>query len=154
MRTPAQRRKDFSLWKMFYEMARAARVVKMDVRIYEIVYLCEAKRRKLQKQLREAEKVVPHKLEFRGKLIEQLRQAGISEAGKLERPDALAAGSSAEHKDSDIEALTKLESSPSSSWLSKINPFGKKETLKSCPRLFTQRPCTRMGRSYPDKWSC
>jgi len=51
--------------------------------------------------------VLPHKLEFRSKLIDQLRQAGISEAGKLEKPEALA-GSSAEHKDSDIEALTKL----------------------------------------------
>ncbi|XP_068141587.1 large ribosomal subunit protein bL28m [Drosophila tropicalis] len=84
--------------------------------------------RKLQNKLREAERVQPHKVEFRSKLIEQLRQAGINEAGsatKLEKP-ATTAG---EHKDSDIEALTKLESpSASSSWLSKINPFGKKET--------------------------
>ncbi|BFF94740.1 39S ribosomal protein L28 mitochondrial [Drosophila madeirensis] len=83
--------------------------------------------RKLQQQQRDAEKVKPHKVEFRSKLIEQLREAGIREAGKLERPDVLAATS--EHKDADIEALTKLESSPSSNnWLSKINPFGKKET--------------------------
>ncbi|XP_022221985.2 39S ribosomal protein L28, mitochondrial [Drosophila obscura] len=83
--------------------------------------------RKLQQQLRDAEKVQPHKVEFRSKLIEQLREAGIREAGKLERTDVPAAPT--EHKDADIEALTKLESTPSSSnWLSKINPFGKKET--------------------------
>ncbi|KAH8409342.1 hypothetical protein KR222_000680, partial [Zaprionus bogoriensis] len=82
--------------------------------------------RKLQSQLRAAEQVVPHKVEFRRKLIEQLREAGIKEAGKIESKDA---ASSAEHKDADIEALTKLESASSSSnWLSKINPFGKKET--------------------------
>ncbi|KAH8392106.1 hypothetical protein KR215_000679 [Drosophila sulfurigaster] len=82
--------------------------------------------RKLQNQLRAAEQVVPHKVEFRSKLIEQLREAGIKEAGKLETKEAQP---SAEHKDADIEALTKLETSPSSSsWLSKINPFGKKET--------------------------
>ncbi|KAL7742261.1 hypothetical protein ACLKA6_005523 [Drosophila palustris] len=82
--------------------------------------------RKLQNQLRAAEQVLPHKVEFRSKLIDQLREAGIAEAGKIESKDAQP---SADHKDSDIEALTKLESSPSSSsWLSKINPFGKKET--------------------------
>ncbi|XP_030555071.1 39S ribosomal protein L28, mitochondrial [Drosophila novamexicana] len=82
--------------------------------------------RKLQHQLRAAEQVLPHKVEFRTKLIERLREAGITEAGKKEPKDAIA---NSEHKDADIEALTKLESSTSSSsWLSKINPFGKKET--------------------------
>ncbi|EDW03934.1 39S ribosomal protein L28, mitochondrial [Drosophila grimshawi] len=82
--------------------------------------------RKLQNQLRAAEQVLPHKIEFRSKLIEQLREAGIPEAGKKESKGVIA---NVEHKDADIEALTKLESSPaSSSWLSKINPFGKKET--------------------------
>ncbi|XP_017857559.1 PREDICTED: 39S ribosomal protein L28, mitochondrial [Drosophila arizonae] len=82
--------------------------------------------RKLQDQLRAAEKVIPHKVEFRSKLIERLREAGIAEAGKKDPRDSVSHG---DHSDADIDALTKLESStPSSSWLSKINPFGKKET--------------------------
>ncbi|XP_030383355.1 39S ribosomal protein L28, mitochondrial [Scaptodrosophila lebanonensis] len=85
--------------------------------------------RKLQIQLKAEEKVVPHKVEFRSQLIEQLRKAGIAEAGGSDASATKDAQPSAEHKDADIEALTKLESSPSSSsWLSKINPFGKKET--------------------------
>ncbi|ALC38198.1 mRpL28 [Drosophila busckii] len=82
--------------------------------------------RKLRNEIQAAEKVLPHKLEFRSKLIESLREAGIKEAGKLDSKEALP---NVEHKDADIEALTKLESTTSSSsWLSKMNPFGKKET--------------------------
>lgn len=61
--------------------------------------------RKLQGELRAAEQVVPHKVEFRRKLIEQLREAGIQEAGKVDSKEALP---TSEHKDADIEALTKL----------------------------------------------
>lgn len=69
------------------------------------------------------------------KLIEQLKQAGIREAGGVaaesDKPTGTTASS--EKDAADIEALTKLESSSSTSssnssnWLSKINPFGKKQ---------------------------
>jgi len=84
--------------------------------------------RKLQAQLRAESPVVPHKIQFRMKLIDQLKEAGIREAG-----GSVAANDKtikASDKDADIEALTKLETSSSSSmsnWLSKINPFGKKQ---------------------------
>ena len=67
------------------------------------------------------------------KLIEQLKQAGIREAGgAVESSDKSSGGQTATtEKDADIEALTKLETSSStetsSNWLSKINPFGKKQ---------------------------
>lgn len=85
--------------------------------------------KKLQAQLRAENPTVPHKVEFRMKLIEQLKQAGIREAaGAVESSDK----PSSTDKDADIEAITKLESpssssSTSSNWLSKINPFGKKQ---------------------------
>ncbi|KAI8118604.1 39S ribosomal protein L28, mitochondrial [Lucilia cuprina] len=90
--------------------------------------------KKLQAQLRAENPVVPHKVEFRMKLIEQLKQAGIREASgsaaeSSDKPNEPTTKSS--DKDADIEALTKLETSSSSStssnWLSKINPFGKKQ---------------------------
>lgn len=84
--------------------------------------------KKLQAQLRAENPVVPHKVEFRMKLIEQLKQAGIREAGGAVESSDVA---SPTEKDADIEAITKLESpsssSTSSNWLSKINPFGKKQ---------------------------
>ncbi|XP_055837774.1 39S ribosomal protein L28, mitochondrial [Episyrphus balteatus] len=70
--------------------------------------------RKLQAQIRAENPIVPHKVEFRLKLIEQLKNAGIKEAGGVE-----------EGKGDETEAL-QLDS-PSTNWLSKINPFGKKQ---------------------------
>lgn len=66
--------------------------------------------KKLDAQIKADNPIVPHKVEFRSKLIEQLRQAGIEEAGK-----------------DDSEAVTKIPSDESKNWLSKINPFGKKQ---------------------------
>lgn len=81
--------------------------------------------RKLQAQIRAENPIVPHKVEFRMKLIEQLRNAGISEASGSHINEKSAKGNG----DADIERITKLEapSSPTSNWLSKINPFGKKQ---------------------------
>lgn len=62
--------------------------------------------KKLQAQLRAENVVIPHKVEFRMKLIEQLKQAGIREAGGV--VDSTEKSSSSTDKDSDIEALTKL----------------------------------------------
>ncbi|XP_075152235.1 mitochondrial ribosomal protein L28 [Haematobia irritans] len=93
-------------------------------------YTYEEALKKMDAQIREENKPVPHKVQFRMKLIEQLKQAGISEAGAVESSDKTSTKSSSDG-DADIEALTKLESSSSSStssnWLSKINPFGKKQ---------------------------
>ena len=55
--------------------------------------------RKLQAQIRDANRVLPHKVEFRTQLIEQLKAAGIR--GSTSVPDKSS-------KDGDIEALTKL----------------------------------------------
>ncbi|XP_065357058.1 large ribosomal subunit protein bL28m [Calliphora vicina] len=98
-------------------------------------YTYEQAIRKLQAQLRAENSMIPHKVEFRMKLIEQLKQAGIREAGGVAAESDKPAGptSSSEKDTADIEALTKLESSSSTSsstssnWLSKINPFGKKQ---------------------------
>lgn len=89
----------------------------------------------MQAQLRAENPIVPHKVEFRMKLIEQLKQAGIREAGGVAESSAdKPAEKSASSDKDEIEALTKLESSSSpasgsstsSNWLSKMNPFGKK----------------------------
>lgn len=98
----------------------------------------------MQAQIRAENPIVPHKVEFRMKLVEQLRNAGISEASGGHINDKTAKG----NDDADIERLTKLlvqfcnlinvlsnfyfscseaPSSSTSSWLSKINPFGKKQ---------------------------
>lgn len=96
-------------------------------------YTYEQAIKKLQQQIRAENAAVPHKVEFRMKLIEQLKLAGIREAGgAVESSDKSSGGQTATtEKDADIEALTKLETSPSSetssNWLSKINPFGKKQ---------------------------
>lgn len=78
--------------------------------------------KKLQAEIRAQNTVLPHKVQFRSKLIEQLRQAGIREAGSVAEPTLL------KEKDADIDALAKIDSADSSSsnWLSKLNPFGKK----------------------------
>uniref|UniRef100_A0A1I8Q4F1 Uncharacterized protein n=1 Tax=Stomoxys calcitrans TaxID=35570 RepID=A0A1I8Q4F1_STOCA len=94
-------------------------------------YTYEEAIKKMDAQLREENKALPHKIQFRLKLIEQLKQAGISEAaGAMEASDKPSTKDSS-GGDADIEALTKLESPSSSStpsnWLSKINPFGKKQ---------------------------
>ncbi|CAD6999747.1 unnamed protein product [Ceratitis capitata] len=83
--------------------------------------------RKLQAQIRAENPIIPHKVEFRMKLVEQLRNAGISEAGGSHIGDK--AAKSSDNDNAEIERLTKLEapSSSTSSWLSKINPFGKKQ---------------------------
>lgn len=92
-------------------------------------YTYEQALKKLQAQIRAENHQLPHKIEFRMKLIEQLKQAGIREAGGVESSD-LSSGKTSTEKDAEIEALTKLESpstnSNSSNWLSKMNPFGKK----------------------------
>lgn len=86
--------------------------------------------RKLQAEIRASNPTIPHKVEFRTKLIEQLKQAGIREAmGSSASSDAPSKSTSVS-KDADIEALTKLDNStstPSSKWFDKINPFGKKQ---------------------------
>lgn len=58
---------------------------------------------KIRKQIDEENVVVPHKILMRSKLIEQLKEAGIKEVS-----DNIAASSE-------------------SSWISKLNPFGKKQ---------------------------
>uniref|UniRef100_A0A6B2E5S6 Putative 39s ribosomal protein l28 mitochondrial n=1 Tax=Phlebotomus kandelakii TaxID=1109342 RepID=A0A6B2E5S6_9DIPT len=60
---------------------------------------------KLQKSMDEANPIVPHKIHFRAKLLEQLREADMKIAEKSEEGESL------------IE---------SSSWLTRVNPFGKK----------------------------
>lgn len=84
--------------------------------------------RKLQAQIRAENPIIPHKLEFRSKLIEQLKNAGIREASGSHIGEKTA-GKGSDNDNADIERLTKLEapSSSTSSWLSKINPFGKKQ---------------------------
>uniref|UniRef100_A0A1A9WW99 Uncharacterized protein n=1 Tax=Glossina brevipalpis TaxID=37001 RepID=A0A1A9WW99_9MUSC len=79
--------------------------------------------RKLQAQMRDENRVKPHKYEFRMQLIEQLKKAGIRETDSSEKT-AKTTGT-----DADLQALGKLESSSGSrsNWLSKINPFGKKQ---------------------------
>lgn len=71
--------------------------------------------KKLQAQMRAENPVVPHKVEFRMKLIDQLKKAGIKEAGGVDGG-----------KGDEADAL-QIDSSSSSSWLSKMNPFGKKQ---------------------------
>lgn len=66
--------------------------------------------KKLDAKIKADNPIVPHKVEFRSKLIEQLRQAGIEEAGK-----------------DDSEVANKIPSDDSKNWLSKMNPFGKKQ---------------------------
>ncbi|XP_067624127.1 large ribosomal subunit protein bL28m [Eurosta solidaginis] len=84
--------------------------------------------RKLMLQIRAENPVVPHKVEFRSKLIEQLKNAGIREAGGNHISDEKTAAKDDNNENADIERLTKLEApSSTSSWLSKINPFGKKQ---------------------------
>jgi large subunit ribosomal protein L28 len=58
---------------------------------------------KMKKQIDAANPVVPHKVIFRSRLIEQLQEAGITEAQTGEQ-----------------------ETSETSSWMTKINPFAKK----------------------------
>lgn len=72
--------------------------------------------KKIRAQKQAENPIVPHKVEFRMKLIEQLKNAGIKEAG----------GSGEGGKGDETDAL-QLESSSTSSWLSKMNPFGKKQ---------------------------
>ncbi|XP_061389619.1 large ribosomal subunit protein bL28m [Musca vetustissima] len=87
--------------------------------------------KKIAAQIREQNKPVPHKLEFRRKLIEQLQQANMKTETEADETSGKVNTKSSSDSDADIEALTKLESSSSSStssnWLSKINPFGKKQ---------------------------
>uniref|UniRef100_D3TME2 Mitochondrial ribosomal protein L28 n=1 Tax=Glossina morsitans morsitans TaxID=37546 RepID=D3TME2_GLOMM len=80
--------------------------------------------KKLQAQIRDENPVKPHKYEFRMQLIEQLKKAGLRETDSSEKT----AKTSVE-PDADLQALSKLESSSGSgsNWLSKINPFGKKQ---------------------------
>lgn len=61
---------------------------------------------KIGKEIKDKHPVVPHKIIFRRRLIEQLHEAGIQEV---------------------TESLEAQEPS-SSSWMNKINPFAKKET--------------------------
>lgn len=52
--------------------------------------------------------MVPHKIEFRMKLIEQLKQAGIVEAAGATDATEKPSTKGSSDNDADIEALTKL----------------------------------------------
>lgn len=84
-----------------------------EIEWYGLTYLEAIQKLKLQ--IDAENPVVPQKQIFRTKLIEQLREAGIREAQGI--PSA---------SDEEISRITGAASS--SSWLSKMNPFGKKET--------------------------
>ncbi|XP_055375741.1 39S ribosomal protein L28, mitochondrial [Condylostylus longicornis] len=66
---------------------------------------------KLKDQIKAENPVVPHKIEFRKQLIEQLKNAKLTEGDQILKSEKL-------------EAVNINESS--SSWFSKMNPFGRK----------------------------
>jgi len=73
-------------------------------------YTFEEAIRKMNIKISEEKRFVPHKIEFRSRLIQQLKEAGIAEA-----------------QDSVSEGSSQSQIGESSSWLSKMNPFGKKQ---------------------------
>lgn len=73
---------------------------------------------KLKEQIKAENAIIPLKIEFRRQLIEQLRNAKLKEADE-----------SGNGKGGDIQNLSADEiPRESGSWLSRINPFAKKET--------------------------
>lgn len=70
--------------------------------------------KKLQAIIKSENPIVPHKVEFRSKLLEQLRKANTKESGTE---------LSSEETTENLTPTTMQETS----WLSKMNPFGKKQ---------------------------
>ncbi|XP_055917468.1 39S ribosomal protein L28, mitochondrial [Eupeodes corollae] len=104
---PAEQKRTLDEYRKYLEAYTAE-----EIDWYGLTYKEALK--KLQAQIRAENPIVPHKVEFRVKLIEQLKNAGIKEAGGVEGG-----------KGDETEEL-QLDSPSSTNWLSKMNPFGKK----------------------------
>lgn len=105
---PAEQKKILAEYKQYLESYTSE-----EIDWYGLTY--PEALRKLQAQIRAENPIVPHKVEYRLKLIEQLKKAGIKEAGGVEGG-----------KGDETEGL-QLDAPSSTNWLSKINPFGKKQ---------------------------
>ncbi|CAD7078837.1 unnamed protein product [Hermetia illucens] len=82
-----------------------------EVEWYGLTFLEAIK--KIQAKIREESKVSPHKIEFRSKLIEELKKANIKAVG------------SGEEGEGGLDDTSNIQAT--SSWFSKVNPFGKKQ---------------------------